>query len=336
MLANDVGRARRLLERHQPKSGEADLRGWEWRYLWQQSRNGALATLTRHSARVGVLSFSHDSRLLAIGHWDGRIEVWDVQARALRSTLRTSGTFGAVCFSPNEHLLAYTAGGGRIVVHDLATGTNKFLLTAHGGEARRLSFSLDGARLACLSADAVQVFSLVDGSIVFRRFDGFTGDAEFGRARFSPDGASLFATRNKSFGTVNDLIVGVLDPSAGGSAGDAGRCAVGSTCVRRTSTAVFLGLGGCGCRRVAGLDGSVLARPEADDVAAWTAPRPGATSLPTGQAGTHFSLGVCSLICVHLCPSVVKKPFVKAFYCMRASGLRPAFYQVPLRPRTEP
>ena len=34
----NLGRARRLLDSHRPKPGKDDLRGWEWRYLWQQCR----------------------------------------------------------------------------------------------------------------------------------------------------------------------------------------------------------------------------------------------------------------------------------------------------------
>ncbi|MEO6034934.1 MAG: protein kinase, partial [Verrucomicrobiota bacterium] len=43
---NNLGRARRLLVRHRPQPGEEDLRGWEWRYLWQLTRSSALVTLT--------------------------------------------------------------------------------------------------------------------------------------------------------------------------------------------------------------------------------------------------------------------------------------------------
>jgi len=43
---NNLGRARRLLDRHRPQPGEEDLRGWEWRYLWQLTRSSALVTLT--------------------------------------------------------------------------------------------------------------------------------------------------------------------------------------------------------------------------------------------------------------------------------------------------
>ncbi len=31
---NNLGKARRLLDRHRPAPGAEDLRGWEWRYLW--------------------------------------------------------------------------------------------------------------------------------------------------------------------------------------------------------------------------------------------------------------------------------------------------------------
>ena len=45
LRVNDLGRVHDLLDRQRPKPGERDLRGWEWRYLWQQSRSDALATL---------------------------------------------------------------------------------------------------------------------------------------------------------------------------------------------------------------------------------------------------------------------------------------------------
>jgi len=33
-------------------TGQRDLRGWEWRYLWEQSRSDALFTLCRNLARL--------------------------------------------------------------------------------------------------------------------------------------------------------------------------------------------------------------------------------------------------------------------------------------------
>ncbi len=52
LARDDMGRARRLLEDHRPKPGEVDLRGWEWRYLWQECRSDALGELYRYSDSV--------------------------------------------------------------------------------------------------------------------------------------------------------------------------------------------------------------------------------------------------------------------------------------------
>ena len=73
LKANNLGRARRLLDRHRPSlpSPNLDLRGWEWRHLWQQCRSDALFTLTNRPARVMSLGLSHDGGLLAAGFFDG-------------------------------------------------------------------------------------------------------------------------------------------------------------------------------------------------------------------------------------------------------------------------
>ena len=49
---NNLGRAQELLDRQRPRPGQKDLRGWEWRYLWQQCRSDALFTLCRQSSEI--------------------------------------------------------------------------------------------------------------------------------------------------------------------------------------------------------------------------------------------------------------------------------------------
>src|SRR5204862_4727770 len=80
---NNVGRARRLLDRNRPQPGEEDLRGWEWRYLWRLTRSSALVTLTNRPTRGFSVSFSPDGSRLAVGWFDGRVDVWDVPGRRL-------------------------------------------------------------------------------------------------------------------------------------------------------------------------------------------------------------------------------------------------------------
>ena len=46
---DNFGLARHTLERLRPRPGETDLRGFEWRYLWNVCRGDQLATLKGHT-----------------------------------------------------------------------------------------------------------------------------------------------------------------------------------------------------------------------------------------------------------------------------------------------
>ena len=137
--ANNLGRARRLLDRHRPVAGQEDLRGWEWRYLWQQCRGDSLALLTRHRTRAFSTSFSSDGRRLAVGYLEGRVELWDVPSRQLIKVLSEGGgrRAGHVAFSPVADVLVATGDRSGVVKwHDLAAQTERILLEAPGAVSR--------------------------------------------------------------------------------------------------------------------------------------------------------------------------------------------------------
>ena len=120
LLQNNLGKARRLLDRHRPQPGEEDLRGWEWRYLWQQTRSGALVTLAHRPARGFSVSFSPDGNRLAVGWFDGRVELWDVpNRRLLRTLIDKANQVARVAFSPVHNLLAATSEQGTVTLYDL-------------------------------------------------------------------------------------------------------------------------------------------------------------------------------------------------------------------------
>ncbi|MBL7187470.1 MAG: serine/threonine protein kinase [Phycisphaerae bacterium] len=75
---NDMGRAQQLLEAHRPAPGEVDLRGWEWRYLWQKCRNDALGVLCRYPLSAASVAYSPDGRVLAVaGAGPSFVDIWE-------------------------------------------------------------------------------------------------------------------------------------------------------------------------------------------------------------------------------------------------------------------
>ncbi|HEY5043356.1 MAG TPA: serine/threonine-protein kinase [Verrucomicrobiae bacterium] len=109
LKGSNLGRAQDLLNRQRPLPGQKDLRGWEWRYLWQQTRSDALFTLCQKS-EIESLAASADGNWLVIGlvHRDG-IFVYDVQTRQEVAHLAPGEGEVRAAFSPSESLLAFTS-----------------------------------------------------------------------------------------------------------------------------------------------------------------------------------------------------------------------------------
>jgi WD40 repeat protein len=96
------GLARSTLAALRPAPGEKDLRGFEWRYLWQLSRGEQLATLSGHNNVVGAVAFSPDGTLLATGSHDGTVRLWNPTTGALLRSLNvTTSAVWSVGFTPD-------------------------------------------------------------------------------------------------------------------------------------------------------------------------------------------------------------------------------------------
>ena len=74
---NNLGKALDLLNRNRPKAGETDLRGWEWRYLWQDCRPDNAFELPKQEVSLYAVDFSPDGKLLATSDFRGRVKLWD-------------------------------------------------------------------------------------------------------------------------------------------------------------------------------------------------------------------------------------------------------------------
>jgi WD40 repeat protein/tRNA A-37 threonylcarbamoyl transferase component Bud32 len=94
---NNLEHAIDLLDRQRPRRGEEDLRGFEWRLLWQLCQSDERATLG-----AGAVAFSPDGKRLATA--GDRIVICELRTQANAVTIPHAAT--ALAFSPHGNLLA--------------------------------------------------------------------------------------------------------------------------------------------------------------------------------------------------------------------------------------
>ena len=170
LAVDHVARAGKLLDRQRPQAGEADLRGWEWRYLWQLCQSNAQATICDNQGRIGSLGVSSDGRWFAVGNIEkGRLSVFDRQSGE-EIVVPAGDTYVWVAFSPTEPVIAVSATADgrtakpthRVFLWNVVTRQEVLTLPLRQF-CGRLAFSADGEKLATASTE-LAVWRVRDGT----------------------------------------------------------------------------------------------------------------------------------------------------------------------------
>lgn len=144
----NLQRAQELLRAHLPKRGHEDLRGFEWRYLWQLCRDESRATFSNvnFTSRPVEPTMDRHLALLGDGHTlvvasGSRLRWLDTQTQREVRTLSTSALVRAVATAKDRpELLAYYA--------------DKIYCIGAGGESLLAGgVPLDSCGVIALSAD---------------------------------------------------------------------------------------------------------------------------------------------------------------------------------------
>ena len=119
--------------------------------IWNAGRGTVLSRLSGRAGTVESVAFDPLGSLLATGHHDGTVRLWDVTTGRVQAVLSHPDPVLKVAFSPDGSLLATATGGfgrgglGRI--WDVSTGKPLRDLRGHSGQVDALAFHPDGERL---------------------------------------------------------------------------------------------------------------------------------------------------------------------------------------------
>ena len=96
--------AMELLQQWTPAADEPDLRGFEWRWLWNQCNQHEF-TLRGHTRLLRDMQFSHDGKFLVTGARDDHVRLWDMESLKEVCKIDIGEDCNSVDVSPDKRLL---------------------------------------------------------------------------------------------------------------------------------------------------------------------------------------------------------------------------------------
>jgi len=196
LAVHNYGRVVELLDRHRPQPGRLDLRQWEWRYFWQQSRSEASFTFPPHVQAVRSASICPLGRHLASIARGGTLNLWNLDEQRPVMTLSEPGLYSrTLAFSRDGTRLALVIWQGDrgtlVKVWDIGAQqvVSEF---PHEHGIRSLSFTPNDRTLLILDRNlAVLTWDLAEQRLQ-THYAGRPQEAqEYRRALFSPNGRYL-------------------------------------------------------------------------------------------------------------------------------------------------
>lgn len=153
-----------LLRRYHPKPGEEDLRGIEWRYLWQESRSDALQSFNHAEPWIHDVALSSNGQYLATSVME-KIRIWDTVSGKVLKQFPRGGTLPfkkSLGFSADSNWLAIRGPKG-IEIRE-TTGWSVVKELGPLSDFSPLVMSADGRKVVACNLDGLQVWDWASGN----------------------------------------------------------------------------------------------------------------------------------------------------------------------------
>jgi WD40 repeat protein len=156
------------------------------------TRDGELLhAMKKHTDWITALEYSPDSVLLATGDRNGGVYIWEAESGQEFYQLNGHrGAITAVSWRPDSDAVVTASEDGTMKLWEMHEGKQVRSWTAHNGGVLSAGFTHDGRIVSCGRDNQITIWDA--GGNRQRSFE-FAGDLPV-RARFSHDGAKVFAT----------------------------------------------------------------------------------------------------------------------------------------------
>src|SRR6185436_1769733 len=92
--AHELAPLRAALTNQIPPPGKADLRGFEWRYLWARAFPNGARRLPVRNGVAGASCFSPDGKILSVYYWDNTVRWWNLETEQESFTISNAASLG--------------------------------------------------------------------------------------------------------------------------------------------------------------------------------------------------------------------------------------------------